>query len=68
GSYYFRWWLASRFTSLIKAKWFQGTPVMTAYMRLMGARIGRDVIISDFDAGSIDLISIGDRVTTGART
>ncbi|MGL4287146.1 MAG: Pls/PosA family non-ribosomal peptide synthetase [Phreatobacter sp.] len=68
GSYYFRWWLASRFTSLIKAKWFQGTPVMAAYMRLMGARIGRDVIISDFDAGSIDLISIGDRVTTGAKT
>ncbi|MEI8144349.1 MAG: Pls/PosA family non-ribosomal peptide synthetase [Alphaproteobacteria bacterium] len=68
GVYYFRLWLATRFISLVRAKWFQGTPVMRVFMRMVGAQVGKDSIISDFDAGMIDLISIGDRVTTGAKT
>lgn len=67
GVYYFRVWLAMKFTLLVKPKWFQGTPVMRAYMRAMGAKIGKDAIISEFEAGTIDLITIGERVCTGTK-
>lgn len=67
GVYYFRVWLAMKFTLLVKPKWFQGTPIMRVYMRLMGAKIGKDAIISEFEAGALDLVSIGDRVCTGTK-
>ena len=67
GVYYFRVWLAMKFTLLVKPKWFQGTPIMRAYMRIMGARVGKDAIISEFDAGTLDLVTIGDRVSTGTK-
>jgi non-ribosomal peptide synthetase-like protein len=68
GVYYFRWWFAARLAGLIRIKWFQGTPVMRFYWRLLGARVGRDVIISDYEAGAIDLIEIGDGTTLGSKT
>jgi len=67
GVYYFRVWLAMKFTLLVKPKWFQGTPIMRVYMRIMGARIGKDAIISEFEAGTLDLLTIGDRVSTGTK-
>jgi non-ribosomal peptide synthetase-like protein len=68
GVYYFRWWFASRVAGLVHLKWLQGTPVMRFYWRLLGARVGRDVIISDYEAGAIDLIEIGDGTTLGSKT
>ncbi|PZO01248.1 MAG: peptide synthetase [Hyphomicrobiales bacterium] len=68
GVYYFRWWFASRVAGLVHIKWLQSTPVMRFYWRLLGARVGRDVIISDYEAGAIDLISVGDGSSLGAKT
>jgi len=68
GVYYFRWWFASRVAGLVHIKWLQGTPVMRFYWRLLGAKVGRDVILSDYEAGAIDLIEIGDGSTFGAKT
>lgn len=65
GSYYFRWWLASRFVSMIHFKWFQGTPIIRFVLRLLGAKVGDGVILSDLQAGAIDLVTIGDNVTVG---
>ncbi len=67
GFYYFRWWMAARFISLVKFKWMQNTPLMGLTMRLLGAKVGKEAIISEFEAGAIDLITIGDRVVTGAK-
>lgn len=68
GVYYFRWWFASRVAGLVHIKWLQGTPVMRFYWRLLGAKVGRDVIISDYEAGAVDLIEIGDGTTLGSKT
>lgn len=68
GVYYFRWWFASRVAGLVHIKWFQGTPVMRFYWRLLGARVGRDVLISDYEAGAVDLITIGEGSTLGSKT
>ncbi len=68
GAYYYRWWVASHLMALVPHKWFQGTPLMNAYMRALGARVGKDAIVSDFDAGAIDLIEIGDGAVLGSKT
>ncbi|MDP3257776.1 Pls/PosA family non-ribosomal peptide synthetase [Bosea sp. (in: a-proteobacteria)] len=68
GVYYFRWWFAARVAGLVHIKWLQGSPVMRVYWRLLGAKVGRDVIISDYEAGAVDLISIGDGSSLGAKT
>ena len=68
GVYYFRWWFAARVAGLVHIKWLQGSPVMRVYWRLLGAKVGRDVIISDYEAGAIDLIEIGDGASFGSKT
>ena len=68
GVYYFRWWFAARVAGLVHIKWLQGTPVMRFYWRLLGAKVGRDVIISDYEAGAIDLIEIGEGTSFGSKT
>ncbi|TCR70169.1 Pls/PosA family non-ribosomal peptide synthetase [Bosea sp. BK604] len=68
GVYYFRWWFAARVAGLVHIKWLQGTPVMRFYWRLLGAKVGRDVIISDYEVGAIDLIEIGEGTALGSKT
>ena len=68
GIYYFRWWLAQRFMTLVHAKLFQGSPVMAWYLRLLGAKIGKDAYICDFEAGAPDLLVIGEGAAIGSRT
>ncbi|MEE7475204.1 Pls/PosA family non-ribosomal peptide synthetase [Methylobacterium hispanicum] len=67
GVYYYRWWLAQRLAPLVHVKWLQGSPAIAIYLRLMGARIGRDVLISDIEIGAPDLLTIGDRASLGGR-
>ena len=67
GVYYYRWWLAQRFTSMIHVKWFQATPIMRFILRALGARIGSDTVVCDFEAGALDLITIGKGATVGGK-
>lgn len=48
-------------------KWLQGSPAIAIYLRLMGARIGRDTLISDIEIGAPDLLTIGDGASLGGR-
>jgi non-ribosomal peptide synthetase-like protein len=41
---------------------------MRFYWRLLGAKVGRDVIISDYEAGAVDLIEIGEGTALGSKT
>ncbi|MGE5475052.1 MAG: Pls/PosA family non-ribosomal peptide synthetase [Bacteroidales bacterium] len=68
GVYYYRWWLAQRLLTLVHLKWFQDTPVMRWFLRLLGARIGRDALIGEVEAGALDLVTIGDGATIGSRS
>ena len=68
GVYYFRVWMVQRLVQVTSLKFLQNSPLMRFYMRLLGAKIGKDAMISEFEAGAIDLITIGDRVSLGLRT
>jgi non-ribosomal peptide synthetase-like protein len=65
GVYYYRWWLARRFLGLVHTKWFQGSPLLPLYMKAIGAKIGKNTLLSEIDAGAMDLISIGDGSSIG---
>ena len=66
GSYYFRWWLARRLHGISSV--FVGTPLMPIYLRLMGAKVGKDCFIGTNNIQIFDLISIGDRTSIGQDT
>jgi non-ribosomal peptide synthetase-like protein len=67
GAYYFRWWLANHLQPLVHIKWLQGSPLIRVYLRMLGAKIGSDAIISDITAGAIDLVSIGEGASIGSK-
>jgi non-ribosomal peptide synthetase-like protein len=67
GVYYFRVWLVQRLVQTVTMKFLQCSPMMRWYMRGLGAKIGRDSVISEFEAGAIDLISIGERASLGQK-
>ncbi|ACL60679.1 Pls/PosA family non-ribosomal peptide synthetase [Methylobacterium nodulans] len=67
GAYYFRWWLTQRLTPLVHIKWLQGSPMIRIYLRLLGAKIGDDAVISDIEIGAADLVSIGRGASLGGR-
>ena len=67
GSYYFRLWLVQRTVHLTMHKFLQGTPLMRIYLRALGAKIGTDAMIHEFEEGAVDLISIGPRASIGQK-
>lgn len=68
GMYYFRWWLATRFQRGSGIGLLAGTPLINAYYRLMGAKIGRGCVLHTSHCTSFDLVSIGDGSCIGSET
>ena len=67
GVYYYRWWLAQRLIGLTQVKWLQVSPLMRLYLSALGAKIGADAQISEFDAGAVDLVTIGAGASLGSK-
>ncbi|WP_375410248.1 Pls/PosA family non-ribosomal peptide synthetase, partial [uncultured Methylobacterium sp.] len=67
GVYYYRWWLTQRLVPLVHIKWLQGSPAIVLFLRLLGARVGRDALISDIEVGAPDLLTIGAGASLGGR-
>ncbi|MGD9670446.1 MAG: Pls/PosA family non-ribosomal peptide synthetase [Hyphomicrobiaceae bacterium] len=65
GTYYLRWWIASRFQALSWSYIFVGTPLMSMYYRAMGARIGRNVTLGTAHCTAFDVVSIGEGTSIG---
>ena len=65
GAAYFRWWLADRLGELPPLFLLTGTPWLVWYLRALGARIGRDVMIDSLTVRAPDLLSIEDGVSVG---
>ncbi|GAG37059.1 unnamed protein product, partial [marine sediment metagenome] len=68
GLYYFRWWVASQIQAASHAEMLRGTPLMSLYLRLMGARVGRNCTIDSQFFGAFDLVSIGDDTSIAVDT
>ena len=67
GTYYYRLWLMQRIVHLTQHKFLQGTPLMRIYLRCLGAKVGKDAIINEFEEGAVDLITFGDRCSLGSK-
>jgi non-ribosomal peptide synthetase-like protein len=67
GMYYFRIWFVQRLVQVTTMKFLQCSPLMRWYMRALGAKVGKDAMIGEFETGAVDLITIGDNVSTGLK-
>jgi non-ribosomal peptide synthetase-like protein len=65
GWFYLRWWLNERIASLAPTGFLAGTPLLPIYLRLLGARVGRNVHLATDDVGAADLVTIADHATIG---
>jgi len=66
---YFRFWAVKTMMRTSPAAAFIGTPLYNAYLRLMGARIGRNVILRcKFAPVCTDLMTIGDNTIVSNET
>ena len=65
GMTYFRWWLAGKFSELPDVYLLSATRWLPLYLRALGARIGRDVMIDTISVGAPDLLVIEDGASIG---
>jgi len=63
GSYYFRFWLADKLVNISPISYFTGTPIMNVFLRLLGAKVGKDCYINTSAISAFDLFRIGDNVS-----
>jgi non-ribosomal peptide synthetase-like protein len=60
GWYYFRFWLVTSIEAAVPVSYLSGSPFLSVYLRLMGARIGKDVFLQSDNFAIYDLLNIGD--------
>jgi non-ribosomal peptide synthetase-like protein len=65
GVTYFRSWLADRLCELPPVYLLTGTPLLNWYLRAMGARIGRDVLIDSVSVREPDLLCVESGASVG---
>jgi non-ribosomal peptide synthetase-like protein len=66
GINYLRWLMTQRLLAAVPVHFLAGTPLMAFYLRLLGAKVGRDVYIDSHLISGLDLLSIGDRSSINA--
>ncbi len=67
GVYYFRVWFVARLIQATTPKFLQMSPLMRVWIRLLGGKVGKEAIIAEFETGAWDMISIGERASTGSK-
>jgi carbonic anhydrase/acetyltransferase-like protein (isoleucine patch superfamily) len=60
GWYYFRFWLVTAVENTVPVGYLSGTPLLCLYLRLMGARVGRNVFLQSDNFAIYDLLRIGE--------
>jgi non-ribosomal peptide synthetase-like protein len=65
GATYFRWWLADRLVDAAPTYLLAGSSLYGWYLRLLGAKVGHDVVIGSLTIRAPDLLDIGDNVSIG---
>ena len=68
GWYYLRFWFVRQLTRAVAIKYMAGTPLLSLYYRLLGARIGRDVFLGGAGLATPDLLDVGDGTSVGYDT
>jgi len=65
GATYFRWWLSDRLLEAAPVYMLSGSSLYPWWLRLLGAQIGKDVLIGSVTVRSPDLICIDDHASIG---
>jgi non-ribosomal peptide synthetase-like protein len=65
GLTYYRWWLADRLVEAAPTYLLAGSSLYGWWLRLLGAKVGKDVVIGSMTLRSPDLLHIGDNVSIG---
>jgi non-ribosomal peptide synthetase-like protein len=65
GFTYYRWWLADRLVESAPAYLLSGSSLNAWWLRALGAKIGKDVIIGSMTLRAPDLLTIGDNASIG---
>jgi non-ribosomal peptide synthetase-like protein len=68
GWYYFRFWLATRLQTLCGGGFLVGTPFFIWYLRLMGAKVGKNCMVASSQCYISDLLTIGDNTSICAES
>jgi len=63
GIYYFRFWLTDQIVHICPVTYFTGTPLMNFFLRMLGAKIGKDTYINTSAVSVYDLMHIGNNVS-----
>jgi non-ribosomal peptide synthetase-like protein len=65
GTTYFRWWLADRLVEAAPTYLLAGSSLYAWWLRMLGAKVGHDVVIGSMTLRTPDLLHIGDNVSIG---
>ncbi|MWL55348.1 peptide synthetase, partial [Escherichia coli] len=65
GTTYFRWWLADRLVEAAPTYLLAGSSLYAWWLRLLGAKIGRDAVIGSMTVRAPELLRFGDHVSIG---
>lgn len=66
GWFYWRWWLVMRMQeNVFNPRHLSGTPLLSLYYRLLGAKIGKNCYIATSYVGVHDMLEIGDDSSIG---
>lgn len=65
GATYFRWWLSDRLVEAAPSYLLAGSSLYAWWLRLLGAKVGRDVVIGSMTLRAPELLTLGDNVSIG---
>ena len=65
GVTYYRWWLADRLVESAPAYLLSGSSLNSWWLRALGAKVGKEVVIGSMTLRAPDLLAIGDNVSVG---
>ena len=63
GSYYFKFWIVDKVINICPITYFTGTSILNAFLRLLGAKVGKNTYIDTSAISSFDLLTVGDNVS-----
>ena len=63
GAYYFRFWIVDKVINICPIIYFTGTNLMNIFLRLVGAKVGKNAYINTSAISVFDLLTIGENVS-----
>jgi len=63
GSYYFRFWIVDKVINICPITYFTGTSIMNVFLRMVGAKVGKNCYINTSAISAFDLLKLGNNVS-----